>query len=88
MREYLDARLRDCGLELHPEKTRVVYCKDSNRKGSYENVQFDFLGYTFRPRCEQSRVGNRFTAFSPAIEPIGGQGDSTKGTQMATESEK
>ena len=66
-REHLEARLRDCGLELHPAKTRVVYCKDSKRKGSYENVQFDFLGYTFRPRCAQSRVGKRFTAFSPAM---------------------
>jgi len=67
MREHLEARLRDCSLELHPEKTRVVYCKDSNRKGSDENVQFDFLGYTFRPRLAQSRVGNRFTAFTPAM---------------------
>ena len=49
MREQVDERLRDCGLELHPEKTRVVYCKDSNRSGTYEHVQFDFLGYTFRP---------------------------------------
>ena len=70
MREYLDARLRECGLELHPEKTRVVYCKDSNGKGSYENVQFDFLGYTFRPRLAQSRIGKRFTAFSPAMSRL------------------
>jgi RNA-directed DNA polymerase len=67
MREHVAARLRDCGLELHPDKTRVVYCKDSNRSGSYEHVQFDFLGYTFRPRFAQSRVGKRFTAFTPAM---------------------
>ena len=67
MREHVAARLRDCGLELHPDKTRVVYCKDSNRSGSYEHVQFDFLGYTFRPRFAQSRVGKRFTAFIPAM---------------------
>jgi RNA-directed DNA polymerase len=67
MREHVAERLRDCRLELHPDKTRVVYCKDSNRIGSYEHVQFDFLGYTFRPRFAQSRVGARFTAFTPAL---------------------
>lgn len=67
MHEHLDARLRQVGLELHPEKTRVVYCKDSNRTKDHENVQFDFLGYTFRPRSAWSRAGRRFTSFSPAI---------------------
>ena len=43
-------RLRECRLELHPEKTRIVYCPDSDRKGQHEHIQFDFLGYTFRPR--------------------------------------
>ena len=70
MREHVAARLRDCGLEMHPDKTRVVYCKDSNRIGSYENVQFDFLGYTFRPRFAQSRAGKRFTTFSPAMSRL------------------
>ena len=50
MRKHLDARLREVGLELHPEKTRVVYCKDARRTGTHEHIQFDFLGYTFRPR--------------------------------------
>ena len=67
MREHLAARLRECGLELHPEKTRVVYCKDSNRNGKHANVQFDFLGYTFRPRFAESRTGDQFTAFLPAM---------------------
>ena len=43
-------RFRQCGLELHPEKTRIVYCKDINRQGDFHCVQFTFLGYTFRPR--------------------------------------
>ena len=43
-------RLRQCGLELHPEKTRIVYCQDVNRQGQYPVIQFTFLGYTFRPR--------------------------------------
>ncbi|KIX38063.1 hypothetical protein SY87_32710, partial [Burkholderia pseudomallei] len=46
----LDERLRSCGLALHPQKTKLVYCKDTNRKGEYPCVSFDFLGYTFRPR--------------------------------------
>ncbi len=48
--DRLGARLRDCGLELHPEKTRIVYCKDVNRTADYPATQFTFLGYTFRPR--------------------------------------
>ncbi|EQD79577.1 RNA-directed DNA polymerase (Reverse transcriptase), partial [mine drainage metagenome] len=52
-REVLAAiaqRMVEVGLELHPGKTRLVYCKDKNRKGSAEHEQFTFLGYTFRPR--------------------------------------
>jgi RNA-directed DNA polymerase len=60
-------RLKQCGLELHPEKTKVVYCKDSNRNGTHQNEQFDFLGYTFRPRKADGRKGKVFCSFSPAI---------------------
>jgi len=68
MREHLDARLREVGLELHPEKTRVVYCKDCYRTNKAEHVQFDFLGYTFRPRtARNSRSGKLFTTFTPAM---------------------
>lgn len=67
MREQLAARLADCGLEMHPDKTRVVYCKDSKRTGSHEAIQFDFLGYTFRPRRVASRYGGHFTGFTPAV---------------------
>jgi RNA-directed DNA polymerase len=69
MRKHLDARLREVGLELHPEKTRVVYCKDSNRTGQAENVQFDFLGYSFKPRKAINRSGKLFTSFAPGISP-------------------
>ncbi len=61
------ARLKQCGLELHPEKTKVVYCKDSNRSGTHSNERFDFLGFTFRPRKASSRKGKFFCSFSPAI---------------------
>lgn len=69
--EYVKAairkRLKECKLELNEEKTRIVYCKDSNRKEEYEIIQFDFLGYTFRPRQVKSKKGEYFTGFNPAI---------------------
>lgn len=67
LREQLATRLRDCGLEMHPEKTRIVYCKDSRRTGIHENVTFDFLGYTFRPRRIVDRRGQVRTGFTPAV---------------------
>nr|WP_308014834.1 reverse transcriptase domain-containing protein [Nocardia coffeae] len=63
----LENRMAGVGLHLHPDKTRIVYCKDSNRRGSYENTSFTFLGFTFRPRQSQRKDGMRFTAFLPAI---------------------
>ena len=60
-------RLKECGLELHPEKTKMVYCKDSDRKGSYEHESFDFLGYTFRPRLSKNKMGKSFVNFTPAV---------------------
>jgi len=59
-------RMRDVGLELHPDKTRIVYCKDKRRKGSHEHERFTFLGYLFRPRLATSRLGP-FVSFLPAI---------------------
>ena len=67
------ARLKKCGLELHPEKTKIVYCKDDNRKENHPNEQFDFLGFTFRPRKADSRRGNLFCSFSPAISKAAAQ---------------
>jgi RNA-directed DNA polymerase len=60
-------RLADCGLELHPEKTKIVYCQDGQRKLDYPTVTYDFLGYSFQPRQSKSRRGNLFLNFSPAI---------------------
>ncbi len=67
IRDKIAARLAECGLELHPVKTRLVYCKDSSRSGSFEHEQFTFLGYTFRPRLAKSRAGHFFVSFSPAV---------------------
>jgi RNA-directed DNA polymerase len=63
----LAARLRECGLELHPEKTRIVYCQDVNRTAQYPTVKFTFLGYTFQPRKALDKYGRVYVNFSPAV---------------------
>ncbi|MGE7885578.1 group II intron reverse transcriptase/maturase [Bacillus sp. NPDC094077] len=65
--ESLNARMNDCKLELHPTKTRIVYCKDEDRKENHEIISFDFLGYTFRPRRSKNKWGKHFINFTPAI---------------------
>jgi RNA-directed DNA polymerase len=63
----LAERLEGLGLQLHPEKTKIVYCKDGKRRGSYEHVSFTFLGYTFQPRSVMGRNGAKFVGFLPAV---------------------
>lgn len=60
-------RLCSCHLDMHPEKSKVVYCKDSNRPLNYEKTQFTFLGFTFRPRVAVNKQGEKFTSFLPAV---------------------
>lgn len=62
----LGERMTQVGLQLHPDKTRIVYCKDANRRGSYEHTGFTFLGYDFRERTVKGRHG-LFRSFSPAV---------------------
>ncbi|HUY05647.1 MAG TPA: group II intron reverse transcriptase/maturase [Acidimicrobiales bacterium] len=62
----LAIRLESLGLELHPDKTKIVYCKDANRRGESEHTSFDFLGYTFQGRMAKGRHGY-FVNFSPAM---------------------
>ena len=70
----VQVRLKECGLELHPEKTRIVYCKDESRSGRSDYEQLDFLGYTFRPRQAITRRGQVFVGFSPAISAKSAKG--------------
>jgi RNA-directed DNA polymerase len=63
----IDGRLRECKLEMHPEKSGVVYCKNGLRREAYPRIQFTFLGYTFRPRRLQGRDGKAWTGFLPAV---------------------
>jgi len=66
MRRVQD-RLRECRLEMHPEKSRIVYCKDINRQEFYPVIQFTFLGYCFRPRKAMDKYGRVYVNFAPAV---------------------
>ena len=65
--ESIKRRLAACRLEAHPEKTRVVYCRDDDRKAKYTHEKFTFLGYEFRPRRSKNRFGKFFVNFTPAV---------------------
>jgi RNA-directed DNA polymerase len=65
----LAERMADVGLRLHPDKTKIVYCKDSRRRGSFADTSFKFLGYTFGPRKARYPDGKAFTSFLPAVSP-------------------
>jgi group II intron reverse transcriptase/maturase len=67
VRAMLGERLSSLGLELHPDKTRIVYCKDDRRRGSYEYTSFTFLGYTFRSRGAKTSDGKLRVGFLPAV---------------------
>ena len=65
--EAVRDRLAQCRLEVHPAKTKIVYCQDSDRRGTHDHVTFDFLGYTFRPRRAKNRWGKAFVSFLPGV---------------------
>jgi RNA-directed DNA polymerase len=63
----LQKRLMECALVLHPEKTKIVYCKQGGRNQNYDLISFDFLGFCFRPREVVLKRRQAFTGFNPAI---------------------
>jgi hypothetical protein len=68
MLNVLRQRFGECELELHPAKTKIVYCKDERRTGDYHTTAFDFLGYTFRRRrCKDSTANQMFMGFAPDV---------------------
>jgi RNA-directed DNA polymerase len=73
MKAGIEERLNQCRLGLHPGKTKIVYCKDTFRKGNYPHEKFDFLGYTFRPRLSKDRYGRFFVSFLPAVSTTAGK---------------
>ena len=69
LRSALADRFAACKLVLHPEKTKIVYCKDANRHGDFSNQSFDFLGFRFRARKAWTRTRRAFAGFLPAASP-------------------
>lgn len=70
VREAIGRRFVDIGLELHPDKTRTVYCKDSRRRQEFHQVSFTFCGYAFRPRMAFDKNRKQvYTGFLPAVSP-------------------
>ena len=67
MRDAVAGRLAEVGLELHPDKTRIIYCKDDDRRDDHEVTSFVFLGYEFRPRLAKNKYGKHFVSFLPAV---------------------
>jgi RNA-directed DNA polymerase len=70
VREAIDGRFVSIGLELHPDKTKTVYCKDSRRHQDFDQVTFTFCGYAFRPRMAFDKSRKQvYTGFLPAVSP-------------------
>jgi RNA-directed DNA polymerase len=90
VRDALAQRLAQVGLELHPDKTRIVYCKDADRRDDHEVTSFTFLGYTFRPRLAKNRWGKHFVNFLPAVskDAIKAMGRELRSWHIARRSDK
>ena len=90
VRDALVQRLAQVGLELHPDKTRIVYCKDADRRGDHEVTSFTFLGYTFRPRLARNKWGKNFVNFLPAVskDAIKSMGREIRAWHIARRSDK
>jgi RNA-directed DNA polymerase len=90
VRNAIAARLAQVGLELHPDKTRVVYCKDADRRGDHEVTSFTFLGYEFRPRLARSKTGKHFVSFLPAVstDAMKAMGQQIRSWHLARRSDK
>lgn len=90
VRDALAQRLAQVGLELHPDKTRIVYCKDADRRGDHEVTSFTFLGYTFRPRLARNKWGKNFVNFLPAVskDAIKAMGREIRSWHIARRSDK
>lgn len=67
LNKQLSERMQKCKLELHPTKTKIVYCKDADRTADYPNISFVFLGFEFRPRIAKNKHGKIFCNFLPAV---------------------
>lgn len=90
VRDAIADRLAHVGLELHPDKTRIVYCQDDDRRGDHEVTSFTFLGYTFRPRLAKNKYGKHFVSFLPAVsrDAVTAMGREIRSWHIAKRSDK
>jgi RNA-directed DNA polymerase len=90
VRDAIAARLAQVGLELHPDKTRIVYCQDADRRDAHEVTSFTFLGYTFRPRLAKNKYGKHFVSFLPAVsrDAVVAMGREVRSWHIAKRSDK
>ena len=90
VRDDIATRLAQVGLELHPDKTRVVYCQDADRREDHQITSFTFLGYTFRPRLAKSKHGKHFVSFLPAVsrDAVTAMGREIRSWHIARRSDK
>ena len=90
VRDAIAGRLAEVGLELHPGKTRIVYCQDDDRRDDHEVTSFVFLGYEFRPRLAKNKYGKHFVSFLPAVskEAIKAMGAEIRSWHWAKRSDK
>jgi RNA-directed DNA polymerase len=68
VKQKLSERFEQLGLEVHPHKTKIVYCSPRGKRGE-KNYKFEFLGYEFRRRLVRSKAGNYFVGFTPSVSP-------------------
>ena len=68
----LERRMQMFELTLHPEKTKIVYCKNYQRTEKHDNESFTFLSYSFQPRRKRDKFGRKktFFVFSGAISNV------------------
>jgi RNA-directed DNA polymerase len=90
VRDAIAARLAAVGVELHPDKTRIVYCQDADRRGVQEVTSFTFLGYTFRPRLAKNKYGKHCVSFLPAVsrDAVVAMGREVRSWHIAKRSDK
>jgi len=70
LKDALGQRFNACKLEMHEEKTKIVYCKRAGKTEVHDVIKFDFLGFTFRPRLAKTRSNTFFVSFLPAISKL------------------
>lgn len=69
MVSVISDRMAEVGLEVHPDKTTITYCRGGRHRGRFDRVTFDFLGYTFAPRPVRVKGGSLLTVFAPTVSP-------------------